>query len=66
MSAPIQLPEPCRQDLLKLYQQQESAKATYNLAASMALKALGLDPALPNTMDLDTGLISPAPTPEQE
>ena len=57
---PITLPEPARAGLAALYQQMKQAELLYRTAANAALAALGLDPQANNTLDLDTGIITPA------
>jgi hypothetical protein len=57
---PIQLPEISRLALAQLYQQQKSAEQQYALALNATLAAVGLDPRLAHSFDLDTGIIQPA------
>jgi hypothetical protein len=65
MPQTIQLPERCRANLMKLYQDKEIAKAQaqgteaiYNTAVNSAITVLGLDPQDDNELNLDTGVIT--------
>lgn len=57
----LTLPEKCAVGLRQLYSVVLQAQKEYNIAVNSAVSALGLDPSLPNEVNLDTGVITPAP-----
>jgi hypothetical protein len=68
----IQLQERCRAGLMTLYQNKEAARtqadvagAVYNAALNSAIAALGLDPQDNHSLDLDTGVLTPAEKPKE-
>lgn len=66
MTAPAQLPELLLKDLRSLYAVKQQADRDYRMVLNAGLMGLGVDPREPVDVNLDTGIISPAPKPEQE
>ena len=60
MSAPVQLPELLRKDLVQLYAAKQQADRDYRMVLNAGLMGLGVDPREPVDVNLDTGAITPA------
>lgn len=64
MSETLKLPEKTRITLGELYKQQQAATERFQLGAGVALDFLGLDPNGQHSINFDTGIVTPAPTPD--
>jgi hypothetical protein len=62
----VKLPEISRAGLADLLQKKVQAERDYATALNSTVAALGLDPRLPHSVNLDTGELTPATVKEGE
>lgn len=59
----LKLPEAVRRRLLELYRARQTAELALQGPTATALEFLGLDPMLPHQINFDTGIVTPAESP---